>query len=122
MPFLKRFLLTLIFIGFIAYIFYFIPPPKSWADATNIQIMLIFVTLLLFFIFLTNLFLNYLLRSFALSIGIVMILLLSSLRQLSYLSILPIILVTVLLFWLIPKKKRLTKNIKIPKLTHVRKR
>lgn len=116
MPFLKRFLLALIFGAILAGVINFVEPPKSWGEASNFQILIFFIPLILFFTFLINLFLNHLPRSFALGLGLLMIIVLQALGKFNLITVTLIALSTSLLVWFIPKS-RLTKNPKIPKLT-----
>lgn len=117
----KKFLLALIFGAILAAVLNFIEPPKSWGDASTFQILILFIPLLLFFTFFINLFLNYLPRSFAVGLGLLMFSVLKALGSFNLATTTLIALTTALLVWFIPKS-RLTKNPKIPKLTLVRKR
>ncbi|MBI2022731.1 hypothetical protein HYS97_02700 [Candidatus Daviesbacteria bacterium] len=129
MPFLKRLLYAFVFgIVFFCVIF-FVNPPKSWTQASYFQILIFFIPLLLFFTFFVNIFLNYLPRSFAISIGLLIIVVLQALGQLNYLYLIFIAFAISLLVWFIPKsraKKKFPQSSnkfeKIPKLSSFRRK
>lgn len=121
MSFLKRFLLFTISLTFFSYIIYFTEPPKSWDQASNFQILIFFIPLLLLVTFFTNLFLNYLPRSFSIGLGVLVMTVLKGVNQLNSLTFSLTILLIALLFWFIPKS-RLTRIPKIPKLSRFRRK
>ena len=119
MSFIRRFLLALIFTIFFGLVIYLVEPPKSWGEASYFQILIFFIPYVVFITYLSNLFLNNLLRSFATGLGFVMIALLLATNQFNYLTLSLVILVTILLFWFIPKSRKrfnLGKDFKIPRI------
>ncbi len=118
MPFLRRLLLLILFALIFFGVIFFIEPPKSWIEASSFQILILFIPLLGFLTFLINLFLNFLARSFALALGVFIIIATQALNQLNILTVILIASAIGLLLWLIPKS-RLTKIPKIPKLSRL---
>lgn len=112
----KRVLLALFFATILGSVVYFIEPPKSWGDASTFQILIFFIPFLLFATLLVDLFLNHLPRSFAIGLGLLMVVSLKALDKFNIITVTLIALATALLVWFIPKS-RLTKHPKIPKLT-----
>lgn len=107
-------LLLLLLLSFI----YFIPSPSSWIKAQTWQIITLFTLILLIPTFFINIFINYLPRSLCIGLGILLTSLQLALNQKSPLIYILITLLTLLLFFFIPKKS-LTRSPKIPKITHV---
>lgn len=101
-------------------IIYFVPAPKSWAQANTFQILLIFIPLLLTSTFLANIFLNNFPRSFSIGLGVLMLSTLLALGQFNTFTATALMVASGLLFYLMPRR-RLTRNPKIPKLTLGRK-
>lgn len=118
MPFLKRLSLLLISTLILLYVTYFTEPPKSWEQSTTFQILVFFIPLLLSFTFLINLFLNYLPKSFALGLGLMILVVLKTTDIFNIFTAFATILLTIILFKFV-KRPSLTKNIKIRKLTHM---
>ena len=125
MSLIKRFLSVLFFGLIFASVIYFVTPPTSWMQASILQILLFFIPLLLFLTFFINLLLKYLPFSFIISCATIMTLVFYSINMLNWLSGILILLTMTLILRLFPKLRyprfRLTKQDKIPRLTHVRK-
>lgn len=118
----KKVLPVLIFAAILLGVIYLIEPPRSWGQASTFQILILFIPLLFFFTFFINLFLDYLPRSFALGLGLLMVAALKALDKFNILTLSLVALATALLVWFIPKSRLprlnrgLTKHPKIPKL------
>ena len=120
-----RNLLIFILLSLILFFFiYFTPAPKSCIESKTWQIILIFTLILFIPTFFVNIFLNYIPRSFCIGLGVLMASLQLALNQKSPYIYALIVLLTILLFFFIPKKglprhpRGLTRSPKIPKLTH----
>lgn len=94
---------------------YFIEPPKSWPEATPWQILAFFVPLTLALAFIINLALNYFPHSFMAALGILMLLVLYAINQLTVISGGIVLLVTTLFIKLFPRV-RLLPRIKLTPL------
>ena len=97
MPYIKRIILTFIFLGVLGYVIYFVPPPKSWPDASILQILEFFIPLLFLITFLTDIFLDYLLKSFSIGLGGIVLITLESVGQLNIVTGVVAIIATALL-------------------------
>ncbi|MDD2822637.1 MAG: hypothetical protein PHQ59_01015 [Candidatus Daviesbacteria bacterium] len=86
MQYLKKILPILIFGGVFVIIVYFTKPPQSLTSANFIQLLLFFIPLFLFLIFLLNIFFKFYIRSFILSLGIILMIIFKSLGMLNFLS------------------------------------
>lgn len=93
---------------------YFVTPPKSWADSSIWQILIFFLPLLFFLTFLLDLFLKTLPKSFAISLGVMLLLVLKAADLLNPISLIITAVAAVLLSLLF--KRSLTREPKIPKL------
>lgn len=113
---------ALFFWGIFILVLFQVPYPESLTQASLFQILVFFIPLSLSLSFSFNLFFNFLTLSCILSLGIVLLLILKSLEALnlvtSTLTLLAIYLF--LSYFQKGKKKRLTSNIKIPKLKSLR--
>ncbi len=122
--FLKKLFLSLFFLGIIILVVLYVEPPTSWANASVFQILVFFLPLVLFLTFFINLFLSYLPKSFIIALGLMMALVFQSIRQLNWISLSTIIIITFIFFKLFPKVKyrsfRLTKETKIPTLSKLK--
>jgi hypothetical protein len=118
MPFLRRVLFVILFLLIFLGVVFFIEPPTTWAEASSFQILILFIPLLLLLTFFVNLFLNFFQRSFALALGVFIIIVTQALDQLNFLTVILIASAIGMLLWLIPKS-RLTKVPKIPKLSRL---
>ena len=117
----KKLLLVLFFLLIVILVIFYLEPPKSWAEASLFQILAFFLPLLLFLTFFINLFLSYLPKSFIIALGLMMILVFQSIRQLNWISLSTIFVITFAAVKLFPKVKyrgfRFNKETKIPKLS-----
>ncbi len=117
MKFLRK-LLPILFYGSIwGMVIYFVEPPASWPSATTTQILSFFIPLLLTVTFLINFILNYLPHSFIAALGILLMLVLYAINQLTAITAGIIILITTLLIKIFPRVRlprlRLTPLLKI---------
>jgi hypothetical protein len=126
---IKKLLPFFIFLGVVAAVIYFVEPPKSWTQASNFQILIFFIPLLLTFTFFINIFLNFLPWSFIVGLGLMMLVVLWAIGTFTYLSLGMVVFLTAICIKLFPKfnyprklrmnpfRKRLTSDENIPKLT-----
>ena len=124
---IRSLLLAIISLAIFGYVIYFTKPPSSWNEASTLQILSFFIPLLLFLTFLINLFLNYLPRSFAIGISLMLLALLKTVDQLNIFTLILDIILIVLFFIFFKKppfirRKGLTRNFKIPKLKNLGRR
>jgi hypothetical protein len=123
MPALKKFSLSLIPLAFFLAVIYFTPPPISWEQASNAQILFFFLPLLLFLMLFINIFFSYLPHSFIGSLGLIMLLAFQGSHLLTPISAVIIIVVTLIFMRLFPKlryprfKWHLTTSSKIPNIS-----
>lgn len=112
---LLPFILSLVLISLI--IFY-LEPPKSWPEASNLQILLIFIPLMFVSITLINLLLNNLTKSSILGLGLVCLAVLQAGRQLNIPTTIIVITTTFLILYSFKKwgQSGFKKLPKIPKL------
>lgn len=94
---LKRFFLFFISLGILFYVIYFTTPPKSWADASIIQILEFFLPLLFSITFLVDLFFDFLPRSFSIGLGGMVLVTLESVGQFNILTVAICLAATILL-------------------------
>lgn len=118
--FIRKVLLLLVFALLFTLVILYMEPPESWREASIFQIMAFFLPLLLAVTTFTDFFIRYLPHSFILSLGLILGLAFYAVNQLSILSGLLVILITLLSWRVFPKMKlprfRLTGRSKIPKL------
>lgn len=122
MQFFLKLIPALIFGGIFILVLFQVPYPESLTQASWWQIMAFFAPLFLALAFSLNIFLNFLILSCILSFGIILLLILKSLDALNLVTA-GLTLLAVYLFlsyFQKRKKKRLTSNIKIPKLKSLR--
>jgi|SRR3989344_1143684 len=117
---LRNFLIFILLSLILLSLFYFTPAPPSWVETQTWQIILIFTLILFIPTFFVNIFLNYIPRSFCIGLGVLMASLQLALNQKSPIIYSLIALLTILLFFFIPKKS-LTRTPKIPKMAFGRK-
>lgn len=119
-----KLLLLAFFSGIFVMVIFYVEAPKSWDEASVLQILGFFVPLLLALMVLLDFFIHYLPHSFILSLGLILGLAFYAVNELNYLTLLLIILITSFSWRVFPKMKlprfRLTQGTKIPKL-HMRK-
>lgn len=109
-----------------------VSPPQNLAD--NPFILLIFLfPLVLFFIFLFNLFFQSYLKSIVLSLGVIILLILQAINFLNIFSLITVLALTIIIFKILigyPQKKsgfvrkrgfKTSPQVKIPKLSHLEK-
>jgi hypothetical protein len=101
----KKILPLLASISMLGYVIYFTTPPNTWQEASDIQILSVFLPILGLVTFLADLIIGYLPRSFIIGLGVNVLLVLKVLGFLNPLSAIATILITVLLFRLTPKPK-----------------
>ncbi len=128
MPRLKKLLPFLVFLSVFIGIIYYIPPPSSWSEASIFQILIFFIPLLFLLTFFINIFTGYSARSFAISLGIIVLLVLKSVDELNLTTFFLTLVTTILLSTTFKKptlkerrplfrKNGLTSKLRIPKLT-----
>lgn len=115
---------ALIFWGVFILAVFNTPYPESLAQANSIQIGSFFAPLFLALIFTVNIFLKNFLLSFFITLCLSLLLILKALDSLNFVTGILIIIAGVLLFSYFRKVKKnnLTKQTKIPKLTHLQRR
>lgn len=118
---LPKIIPILIFWGIFIFIVLEAPYPKSLTQANFSQIGLFFVSLFLALIATFNIFLKNMFLSFSFSLGLIFLLILKALDSLNFVTATLIILAVGLLFSYFKRKKNLTKQTKIPKLTQLHK-
>ena len=128
---IAKILLPLVFWAMLAAVIFTVPYPNSFAQARLDQLTFFFVPLFLAILFTLNLFLKNFLQSFSLALAVIFFLVLKALGALDIVTGLLTLVATGLLFSYFRKTKsqhaaansgfkNLTKQAKIPKLTHRR--
>ncbi|MBI2329863.1 hypothetical protein HYU94_00530 [Candidatus Daviesbacteria bacterium] len=122
MGLLFKFIPALLFWGVFAGVIFGIPYPESLAQANFKQISLFFVPLFFAISFTFNIFFKNIFQSLSIALGLILLLILKALDSLNLATGILIIISAGLLFSYFKKSKRknLTKQTKIPKLTHMR--
>ncbi|MDP3974319.1 MAG: hypothetical protein Q8P92_05810 [Candidatus Daviesbacteria bacterium] len=120
--FLPKLLLPLIFWGSFIYVVLQIPYPESFSQASPQQLLYFFVSLFFAITLTLNIFLNFILLSASVAIGIILLLILRAMEFLNIVTTIMVLIAVGLLFSYFGKikGKKLTLNSKIPKLTHLR--
>lgn len=115
---------ALIFWGAFAYIVLQIPYPESLTQANSLQIFPFFASLYLALTFTLNIFLNSILFSSSICLGLIFLLILKALDSLNIVTGILIVIATYLLasYFRKAKKRNLTKQTKIPRLTQLQRR
>ncbi len=121
MAILKRILLIFFFGGIFGLIVYQTEPPKSFETASYFQIIAFFLPLFLFLFFLLNLFIQFIIRSFIISLGIILLLIIKTLDIFNPAVIILIILSVILLAKTFKKPQRKFYQTKIPKISKLAK-
>lgn len=119
---LKKILLALFPLIILLLVVFFMKAPVSWTEATTLQILSLFIPLLLFFIFLSNILFSYLPHAFLAGLGIMFIVVLQASNQLNILTAILVIVTTILAIRFFPKlhyRLKLTKRTKIPKISQL---
>ena len=113
---------ALIFWGSFVFVVLQIPYPESLTQANSIQIFPFFVSLYLALIFTLNIFLKNILFSSSICLGLIFLLILKALDSLNIVTGILTAVATYLLasYFRKAKKRNLTKQAKIPKLTSLR--
>lgn len=106
MPIFKKLIPIIFFAGVFALVLWQTQPPKSLTSATISQILLFFISLFLFLIFLLNIYFQFLIRSFVISLGVVLLLIFKSLDMLNFVSVILIIAATAFLVVSFKKPKQ----------------
>lgn len=125
MVILRKISLIIISLAILAWVLYFVEPPKSWPQASYFQILAFFLPLVAFFTFVANLFLNYLPRSFVVGLGLMMVVVLKAIDQLNAVTVSGILIVVAILVTVFKKptppqfQPGLTRQSKIPKLKNL---
>lgn len=116
-----KFIPALFLWGVFIFVVLQIPYPETLTQANLFQIITFFVSLFLAFAFSFNIFFKNILSSSSVSLGIIFLLALKALDSLNIVTlILTIIPITLLFSYFRKKRGGLTKQPKIPKLTHMR--
>jgi hypothetical protein len=115
MNFLKRLVPILFYLLLWGIVIYFIEPPRSWPEASSFQILAFFIPLTLALTFICDLFFNYFPHSFMASLGLLMMLVMYAINQLTFISAGIVILLTTLLIKIFPRV-RLLPRIKLTPL------
>lgn len=118
MTVIKKIIPTLIFGVIFILVILNITPPQTFTTATIFQILLFFIPLLFFLTSALNLVFNFYLKSFVVSLGIILLLVLKALDFINILTIGITILAIVLLIKSF--KKPIFKIYKLPKLPKLR--
>lgn len=118
----QRLVLFLVSFAVFGYVIYFTEPPKAWSEASTFQILSFFIPLLCSLTFLINIFLDFLPKSFILSLGIMMLLVLKTANSLNIITGIVTTALTIGFFIFFKKEKSLTIVREIPKLGRLRKR
>ncbi len=120
---------ALIFWGIFIYVLLSVPYPETITQANATQLLSFFVSLFLSIVFSLNLFFKNIFMSVFLSLGVILLLFLKALDSLNLVTVCLIAVPVVLLAsyfrknkqsFSLSKKKSLTKGLKIPKLTSLR--
>lgn len=111
----KRTLYFLLSLALFYYVLNYVQAPSSWPQASNFQILSFFIPLLISYTFFINIFLNNLLRSFALGLGLFALTVLKALNLFNLITA-PLALALALMLFIRLPKKGLTFRKKIPKL------
>jgi len=106
-------------------IIYYTPYPRTWYSASVSQILLFFIPLLVFLTFFLNIFINFYEKSFSLSLGLLILIVLRSIDELNIITGVLTLLAAFLLSTTFKKplwkprqiQKGLTSPFKISKLT-----
>ena len=120
---LPKLIIILICIIILIVIAIFVEPPRSWQEASDFQLLGVFVPLLLIFMFSVDIFVKYLPRSFIVGLGLMFLFVLQAIGQLTPLIVVGVLAAAILAARLYPKLppprflRRLTLRTKIPKLT-----
>lgn len=114
---------SVIFWGMFGYVLMQIPYPQSFSQASPIQLLYFFASLFLSITFTLNIFLNFILLSSSVTVGIILLLILRAMELLNIVTTIMVLIAVGLLFSYFRKikKRKLTLSSKIPKLTHWRK-
>lgn len=96
-------------------IVYFTTPPQTLTSATFMQLLLFFIPLFLFLMFLLNIIFQFFIRSFIISLGIILLLIFQSLGMLNILTGL-LIMIASLFITISFKKSSNTQQSKIQSL------
>lgn len=110
-------LVSLVLFGIVVY---FTRPPKSWEDASILQIVSIFIPFLSFFISLTFAILRSVPRALTIGVGITLFIALQASSQLNIFSAIIVLVLAVgglFIYEKFHQRYYLTEDIKIPKLT-----
>lgn len=117
-----KFALFVVFVGVFVLVVFQVPYPETITQANLTQLSAFFIPLFLAIIFSLNILLGNILISVSISLGIIFLLLLKSFNSLNTVTGIIILIAVGLLISYFKKagKKGLTKHLKIPKLTSLR--
>lgn len=107
---LPKLLLALFLWGVFTYVIFYMDYPKSLTSATLLQLLFFFIPLSLALITTTNLFINFLLSSASISLGIILLLILKGLDSLNFVTTALTIISVYLLFSYFQKVKSKLKD------------
>lgn len=114
--------LPVIFFGtFFTLVLILITPPLSWDQASVFQILIFFLPLLFLFTFFINIFLNFFPRSFIISLGVIVILVLQAINILNILTFILVTSITGFTVWKY-QPSYLTIPTRIPRLSRFRRK
>ena len=119
MKLLTKVLLVILSLMILATVAYYVPAPQTWFEASIWQILAIFLPMLAFFVFLSDILINYFPRSFLMGLGLMFIVVLQATGQLNFVTGIVTLLITITLVKTFPKarfKFKLTSAAKINKL------
>lgn len=119
---IQKILLTFVPLIVLSLVIYYLPSPKSWPEATSVQILAFFVPLLLFFTFLSNILFSYLPHAFIIGLGLMFLVVLYTAGQFNIFTSGIVIALAIISLKFSPKfryKFRLTKASKIPKISQL---
>lgn len=121
MSWVKRFVPIIFFATVLGYVAWRTEPPKNLTDASFIQISLFFIPLFFLLTFILDLVLNFLLRSAFLSLGLIILLVLKTLGNLSFFNGGVTVLGTLLIVRSFQKSPRYRYQAKTPKPSKLQK-
>lgn len=123
MPLFLKIIPPIFFWGIFAFVVLQVPYPESLTQANLNQLIPFFVSVYLALTFTFNIFLKNILLSSSVCFGLILLLILKALDSLNIVTGILTAVATYLLasYFRKAKKKNLTSQTKIPKLTHVRK-
>lgn len=116
MPYFKKLLPVLISAAIFSLVIWQVQPPKTFTTVTSAQIALFFLPLFLFLLTIFNLIFNFYLRSFVITLGVVLLFILKALDILNIITAGVLILAIILIVKSLKRPQKTFYQSKIPKL------